>query len=108
MEYKDWEYWHPPYPVTIEDSETFLPIGIGWPDGTFTPAQPSNVGSVVVLRNENGGEEICTIVWDGAAPREGTHSRGLLLDDYFIFNKKTPRRVRKHVTGETEADQPAR
>ena len=70
---KDIEFYYPggkvPYPITVTN-EWGHPIGIQYPDGTFTPCAPSKVGS-----RDSVGET----VWDGALSNEFDNTKGRLL-----------------------------
>lgn len=60
----------PPYPITITDS-TGMPLGIKWPDGVYTPGEPSRVGHFT--------KEGHLIVWDGAMENNTDRTKGRLL-----------------------------
>jgi hypothetical protein len=72
MTWKDYEYWQPPYAVTITGAAGHP---LGWVDatGTFHPCPASKVG-------EARGESH-VVVWDGGMPdpMKGGNSKGRLL-----------------------------
>lgn len=73
MTRKDLEFYYmdgkPPYPITITN-EWGHPEGIQYPDGTFLPVAPSNVG-----KRDNVGE----VVWDGCQTNPYDNTKGRLL-----------------------------